>query len=114
MIASSINRTLLAGKVAAQIEDRVADKLAGPVIRDVAAAVDLMDRDALAGERLVVGQNVGAAGVAAERQDRRVFKQNQRIADQASLTRSDHLSLDPQAFSVGDAAELEEVDPSGG
>ena len=37
---------LLAGPVAAQIDDGIADELAGAVIRHVTAAIDLMQRDA--------------------------------------------------------------------
>jgi hypothetical protein len=44
----------------AQVEDGVADQLPGTVIGHVAAAVDLMNGDAAAGEQLVGGQNVGA------------------------------------------------------
>ena len=45
---------------AAQIEDGVADQLAGPVVGDVAAAIDLVDCDAAPGQQLIGGQNVGA------------------------------------------------------
>ena len=62
-------RTSLAGKIAAQVEDGVADELAGAVIRDVAAAVDLVDLDALLREEFVAGKDVGAGAVAAERED---------------------------------------------
>ena len=53
-------RALLAGEVAAQIEDGVADELAGAVVGDVAAAVDLVELDAALAEELVGGEDVGA------------------------------------------------------
>jgi hypothetical protein len=60
---------------AAQVEDGVADELAGAVVGDVAAAVDLVDADAFAGEHFIGGEDVGAAGVAAQGEDGRVFEQ---------------------------------------
>ena len=103
-------RAAFAGQVAAEIEDGVADELAGAVVGDVAAAVDLVDLDAAAGKELVGGEDVGAGGVAAEGEDRRVLEEEERVADGAGFARGDDLSLDAQAFGVGDAAELEEVD----
>ncbi len=68
---------------AAQIEDGVADELAGAVIGHVAAAVDLVERDAARGQQLIGGKNVGAAGVAAQREHGRVLQQQQHVADAA-------------------------------
>jgi hypothetical protein len=53
-------RTTFAGEVAAQVEDRVADELAGAMIGDIAAAVDLVDFGATAGEQFVAGEDVCA------------------------------------------------------
>jgi hypothetical protein len=39
-----------------------------------------------------------------------MLHQQQRVADGASLTGCDYLRLNAEAFGVGDAAELEEVD----
>ena len=47
--------TFFAGKFSAQIEDRIADDLSGPVIGDVAAAIDFVDLDAAAGKVFVTG-----------------------------------------------------------
>src|ERR1039458_10902297 len=61
----SVARAALAGPFAAQVEDGVADQLAGTVIGDIAAAVDLVELDAARSEELIAGDDVGAGGVAA-------------------------------------------------
>ena len=53
-------RAFLAGEVAAQIDDGIADELAGAVIGDVAAAVDLVELDAALRQEFVAGEDVGA------------------------------------------------------
>ena len=67
--------------VAAQIEDGIADDLAGAVEGDVAAAVAFEELDAALGEEFGRCDHVGSFRVAAERDDRRVFEQEQDIAD---------------------------------
>ena len=99
----------LAGEVAAEVEDGVADELAGAMISDVAAAVDLVDLDAASGEEIVGREDVGAGGVAAESEDGRVFEEEERVADGSRFARCYDLGLDTEAFGVGDAAELEEM-----
>ena len=59
----------LAGEVAAEVEDGVADELTWAVISDVAATVDLVDLDAFLREKLVGYEDVGAGGIAAKRED---------------------------------------------
>jgi hypothetical protein len=59
----------------AEIEDGVADELSGAVISDVAAAVDFVQGDTAAGEEFVRSEDVGAAGVAAEGEDRGMFEE---------------------------------------
>ncbi len=51
----------------------------------------------------------GAAGVAAQREDRRVLEQQQRVADEVLLASRDDLLLDGEAFRVGNSAEMEEI-----
>ena len=92
---------------AAQVEDGVADELAGAVIGDVAAAVDLVEGDAARGKQLIGGENVGAVGVAAQRKHRRMLEQQQHVADAVLLAQRDQLLLQAKGFSVGDAAEIE-------
>ena len=102
-----------AGEVAAEVKDGVADELARAVIGDVASAVDLVDFDAALGEEIVGREDVGAGGVAAEGEDRRVFEEEERVADGSRFARGYDIGLDAEAFGVGDAAELEEVDVHG-
>ncbi len=45
---------------AAEVEDGVADELAGAVVGDVSAAIDLVDLDSAIGEEFVAGEDVGA------------------------------------------------------
>ena len=78
---------------AAQIEDGVADELAGTVIGDVAAAVDLVEGNAARSEQLVGGENIGAVGVAPQREHGRMLEQQQRVADAFLLAQRDQLLL---------------------
>src|ERR1035441_316926 len=56
----SVARVALAGPFAPQVEDGVADELAGTVIGDVAAAVDLVELDAARDKEFVAGDDVVA------------------------------------------------------
>ena len=103
-------RAAFAGEVAAEVEDGVADELAGAVVGDVAAAVDFVDFYGSAGEQVVGGQDVGAGGVAAEGEDGWVFEEEERVADEVGFAGGYDFGLEAEAFGVGDAAELEEVD----
>ncbi len=78
---------------AAQIEDGVADELAGTVIGDIAAAVDFVEGDAARSEHLVGGENIGAVGVAPQREHGRMLEQQQRVADAFLLAQRDELLL---------------------
>jgi prepilin-type processing-associated H-X9-DG protein len=98
--------TTFAGEITAQVEDGVADELAGTVVRDVTAAVDLVDLDAFAGEELVGSEDVGTGGVAAKGQNGWVLKQKECVTYSASFARCDDLGLDAQTFGVGDTAEI--------
>ncbi len=99
----------LVRQVAAQVEDGIADELAGAVVRDLAATVGLVDLDAFAREQFVAGDNVRSCGIAAERENRWVLHEEQGVTDGAGLARGDDLVLEAQAFGVGDAAELEQM-----
>ena len=102
-------RAFLAGEVAAQVEDGVADELAGAVIGDVAAAVDLVDFDLFLGEEFVGCEDVGAGAVAAEGENGWVLEEEERVANAVGLARGDDVVHCADAFGVGDSAELEEV-----
>ena len=95
---------------AAQIEDRVADKLAGAVIGDVAAAVDLVERDAARGQKLVRRQDICALGVAAQREHGRMLEQQKHVADAAFGAQRDQLLLQAQCLAVIHAPEIEVLD----
>ena len=57
--------------------------MAGAMVGDVAAAVDLVEGDSAAGERLIRSQDIGAVGVAAEGEDRRMLKEEESVFDAA-------------------------------
>jgi hypothetical protein len=71
---------------AAEIEDGVANELAGAMVGDVATAIDFVEGDAAAQEELVRGEDVGAAGVAAKRKNRRVFEEEEGVFDETGQT----------------------------
>ena len=91
-------RAALAGPLAAQIDDGVADKLPGAVIGNIAAAIDLMHLNSVARQPLVADQNIRARCVAAQRNYRRMLQQQQRVADPALLARRDDAPLDHRAL----------------
>ena len=103
-------RTLFAREIAAQVDDRISHKLARPVIRHIAATVDLVQLDSALREHLVAGKYVGTMRITAKREDGRVFEQEERVADKILLTRRDDSLLDGEGFRVRDATETEEVD----
>ena len=84
---------------AAEVEDGIADELAGAVIGDVAAAVDFVEGDAAAGKQLVGGQNVGAVGVAAKGEDGRMLEEQEHVFDAALEAEVDYFRLQARASS---------------
>jgi hypothetical protein len=80
-------------QVTAQIKDGVTHQLPRPMIRNVSAAVDLMDLDAAPSQRLVTRKNVRARRIPPQRKHRRVLQQQERVANRASLPRSNHFRL---------------------
>lgn len=103
-------RTALAWEVAAEVEDGVADELARTVVGDVSSAIDLVYLDAFLGEELVGGQDVGTCGVSTEGEDRGMLEEQEGVADLIRLAGGDDSLLDGEAFGIGNAAELEEMD----
>jgi hypothetical protein len=69
-----------------------------------------MQLDSAVCEQLIAGQYVRTMRIAAKSQHRRMFKQEQRIADQAFPTCSDHLLLDAHGLRIGNSAEMKKVD----
>ena len=82
--------------VAVEVEDRVADELAGPVERGLAAAVGLDDLDpgALGHVHLLV------VGAAAERDHRRVLEEDHRVGDRALRDRGGERALELPRLAV--------------
>ena len=74
-------RAFLSREIAAQVDDGIADELAGAVIGDVAAAVNLVEFDALSHKEFVGREDVAAVRVATEGEDRRMLEHQERIAD---------------------------------
>ena len=70
-----------------QIEDRIADDLARTVIGDVAAAVGGVELDAGARQDFVAGQQIFHVAVAAQRDDVRVFDDQQLVGNQRPALR---------------------------
>ena len=103
-------RTALAGKIAAEIEDGIADELAGAVIGDVSAALGLVNFNVFVGELRIGSEDVGAGGIASKREDGRVLKQQKRVRDEAGFARGDDFGLEAQAFRVADATEMKEIE----
>jgi hypothetical protein len=74
------------------------------VVGDVAATVDLVERDATACKEIIGSKNVVAVGVAAEGEHRRMLEEQQDIADAALLAQVDKFHLETESFAVVDAA----------
>jgi hypothetical protein len=92
---------------AAEVKDGVADELAGTVVGDVAAAVDVVEGDTTAREQFIGGQDVGAIGVAAKGENGGVLEEEEDVFNTALEAEVDQLGLEAKAFVVGDAAEIE-------
>ena len=85
--------------------DRIGDELAGAVIRDLAAALDALHRDAPIGQLGRGRQDVGRVAVAPKGQHRRVLEQEQAVADRPVGTVRGELTLERVAVAVLDPAE---------
>jgi hypothetical protein len=80
------------------------------MIGDVASPVDFVDFDAAAGEELLASENVLATGVAAEGEDRRMFKEQKSIGDALLVQEFDEPALEIKAVGVADSSEVEEIE----
>ncbi len=97
-----------------EIDDGIADELSRPVIRHVAAASGLEERDAARGERLVRCQHVFAAvsRLRAERDDRRMLKEEQLIRHAAVPAIVHESLLQLERLAVRDEAEAADFERS--
>lgn len=91
----------------AEVEDGVADELAGAVVGDIATAVDFVDSDAAEGEKVTGGEDVGAVGVAAEGEDGRVLEEEKDVLGAAFSDEGGNLRLEAEALGVVNAAQIE-------
>ena len=87
-----------------QIEDGVADQLAGTVVGHVSAAVDLVQRDPATGEQLIRSKHVGSVGVTAQSEHGRMLQQQEHVVETAFGHQRSHLGLEAKAFGVVDTA----------
>jgi hypothetical protein len=68
--------------VLAEVEDRISDELARPVVGDVAAALDLEDLDAASAQGFGVEGEARLASAAAEGDDGGVFAEEEEVVGQ--------------------------------
>ena len=101
--------------VGTQIDDGIPDELTGAVVGDVAAAAGFEDSTPGVFERLLGGQHVRAVvpDLRAERDDRRMFEEQQLVGNAAGLPRRDQLLLERKAFGVGNDAEAADFEAGG-
>ena len=95
-----------------QIEDRVADDLTRTVIRHVAAAAGLVNRDAEIGELLVGRNDVGARDLAAhaEGDDGRMLQEQEQVGNAVGSTLLDERSLQRERLDVADQPETTDLE----
>ena len=64
------------------------------MIGDVSAAIDLVDFDSSTGEEFVASKNIFALRIPTEGEDRRVFKEQERVVDAVLVAEFDEMLLD--------------------
>jgi hypothetical protein len=82
------------------------------VVGDAAAAVDVVDLDALAAVPVVAHRQVGRQGSPPARIDGRVLEKQERVRDLAGLAARSDLFLESQAVGVGNASQLRDPELS--
>jgi hypothetical protein len=88
-----------------QIDNRVSHQLAGAVVGNVAAAVDIVDRDTTFQQLLRREEDVVAAAPAAEGEGVRMLEEQQNIRDSIATSRLGELPLQSPGFVVIDASQ---------
>jgi hypothetical protein len=76
--------------------------------RNIAAAIALEDLDSACRQRIGGSEYISRARIASKRNDRRMFEQQQHVADLASLAQIDQLPLQPQSFCIIKLTELDD------
>ena len=95
-----------------QIEDRIADDLAGTVIGDVAAASGLEDLDAARRERVSVREDVRAAAVSSTPSVRTggCCRSSSSVGDATGAALLDERALQRERLGVGNDAETADLE----
>src|SRR5204863_198396 len=88
------------------VHDRVADELAGAVVGDAPAAVDVDDVDALGAVPVFAHRQLALAGAPPARVDGRVLEQEQRVGDLVGLAARAQALLEGEGLPVLDLAEM--------
>src|SRR6185437_15466908 len=91
-----------------EVENRIADDLAGAVVGDVAAAVCLMEFDVHLAQDIRVGEKIFALTVAPERDDVWVLAEEEHIRHDARFARRDDFALEVEGGAVGDAGGVDD------
>jgi len=89
-----------------EIENGVADDLAGAVIGDVAATVGFAELDILLAQDIFGGEEIFLVGVSAERQNVRVFAEEEDVVDDAGFSGGDKALQEGVGVGPGEEAEV--------
>jgi hypothetical protein len=90
-----------------EIENRVADNLAGAVIGDVAAAIGRLDIDVPSGEEAIGNAQMLALAVASEGDHVRMFAEEQKVGNAIRFARFDECTLEFESGDVGHESQIE-------
>ncbi len=90
-----------------QVEYGISDELPRTVKGYVAAAVDLKNLDALAGEKLTWRYDVRFAGIAAQRDYGEMLQQKENIVDAVLLAQLHEVLLQAQGGAIVDGSEMD-------
>lgn len=89
-----------------EIENGIADNLAGAVIGDIAATVGFAELDIFLAEDMFGGEKIFLAGVAAERKDVGMLAEEQDVVDGAGFAGGDEALLKGVGVGPGEEAEI--------
>ena len=89
-----------------EIEDGVADDLAGAVVGDIAAAVGFAELDIFLTEDILGGYKIFLAGVAAEGEDMRMFAEEEDVVDGVGFAGNDNALLEGVGVGPGEEANV--------
>ena len=89
-----------------EIENGVADELAGAMIGDVAAAIGFAKLDIFLAQDILGGEKILLAGVAAKGEDVRMFAEEEDVVDGTGFARGDNTLLKSVGIGPGEKAEV--------